>query len=152
MPQIEVIGTGYLDLLARQRAASSHGRSRPDPEAVLGKWVVFKGSLDLGDRNDYLNVEVETASYYNIPPPDFWAMTSPLIWGQFLIIQTEFWLEAVNPDQQGIRIVVLHMSEHSRRIHNNRIAVDVMVWISGTIEAVDGSIIHLKCNHIIPGV
>jgi hypothetical protein len=35
-----------------------------------------------------------------MPPPDFWAMMVPFIWGQFLIIHTEFHLEAVEPDQQ----------------------------------------------------
>ena len=41
---------------------------------------------------------------------------------------------------------MLHMSEHSRQIHNNWIAVGVTVWISGTIEAVEGSIVHLKVS------
>jgi hypothetical protein len=35
MPQIEVIGTGYLDLLAQRRAASSHGR-----------YIIYQNAVD----------------------------------------------------------------------------------------------------------
>ncbi|PLW28545.1 hypothetical protein PCASD_18167 [Puccinia coronata f. sp. avenae] len=142
MQTIEVIGTGYLELLAQSQRALSESRyiihqnavddaiaaglppdhkARyalratywPNPEAIFGKWICFKGSIDFGTRGGYINVEVETSSYYDVPPPDFWAMTSPVIWGSFLIIQTEFRLEAVDPEQDGTRILVLHMSEHN---------------------------------------
>jgi hypothetical protein len=58
----------------------------PDPKAAFGKWICFKGSIDLGTQKGYINMEVKTASYYDMPPPDFWAMTAPVMWGQFLII------------------------------------------------------------------
>jgi hypothetical protein len=74
----------------------------PDPKAVFGKWICFKGSIELGTQKVYINMEFKNASYYNMPPPDFWAMMAPVIWVQFLIIHTEFHLEAVGPDQEGV--------------------------------------------------
>jgi hypothetical protein len=54
----------------------------------------------------------------------------------------QYWPEFV----PQIWIVVLHMSEHTWVLPGNRIGVGVTMWILGTIEAVDGNLLHLKVS------
>ena len=142
---------------------------RPDNSAPgRGIWVCYRGKFRLTETGRDLNVMTDTVAYYQAPPPEFWHLSIPSISGCMVItrllpdikaqdytspvvshIDCDLWLTStlILGTTCQVRTIMLHLSDFTCALQDNRLRVGVMVWLQGVLFQMDKDAVHLRVCH-----